>query len=94
MLRWISKRKNERMRPSPIVPPFLYGAQLWERCALLLTVSHMMNRAPAADPPIDPEGYPDTPKTPKLLVTRSKSTFQWPPDCLWPFLDDKGDSDT
>jgi hypothetical protein len=54
----------------------------------------MMNRAPAADAPTDPEDYPDKPNPPELLVGRSKFTFQWPPDCLWPFLDHKRDSDT
>ncbi len=24
---------------------------------------------------------------PKDLVHKSKATFQWPPDCLWPFIE-------
>jgi hypothetical protein len=29
----------------------------------------------------------------ELATTRSKVTFQWPPDCLWPFLDRGYDPD-
>jgi hypothetical protein len=25
---------------------------------------------------------------------RPKATFQWPPDCLWPFMDDALGTDT
>jgi hypothetical protein len=26
--------------------------------------------------------------TPKELIHKPKVAFQWPPDCLWPFMDD------
>jgi hypothetical protein len=73
--------------------PFPLGAQPWERCALFLKVPHMKNKAPAAGLPTQPDGDPDELKPPELLVTRSKATFQWPPDCLWRFIDHKANSD-
>jgi len=27
-------------------------------------------------------------------TARPKATFQWPPDCLWPFIDDGWNGDT
>ena len=54
----------------------------------------MINRICFADPSPDPRGQADEPKTSGPLVTKPKATFQWPPDCLWPFVDQKVDSDT
>jgi DNA-binding NtrC family response regulator len=34
------------------------------------------------------------PRKSELLTARSKATFQWPPDCLWPFIDHGWDSET
>lgn len=52
-------------------------------------VPRMMNRTPFHDPSRDPDLPPDEPRHPDLLATRPKATFQWPPDCLWPFIDQK-----
>jgi hypothetical protein len=27
-------------------------------------------------------------------IYKPKATFQWPPDCLWPFIDHGSDTDT
>jgi hypothetical protein len=56
----------------------------------------MKNKALFTDLLPDPDQHAhETEKTP-LLSVRTKATFQWPPDCLWPFIDqDCGwDSDT
>jgi hypothetical protein len=29
-----------------------------------------------------------------VLTYKPKATFQWPPECLWPFMDHKVDRDT
>lgn len=47
----------------------------------------MINKIPFADPSPDPKAQADEPKLPERLVTRAQATFQWPPDCLWPFVD-------
>jgi hypothetical protein len=47
----------------------------------------MMDRIPFADPSLDPDQDPDELRPSTLLTTRPKATFQWPPECLWPFLD-------
>jgi hypothetical protein len=55
----------------------------------------MINKISFGDPSPDPGTQADEPKLPELLVTRPKATFQWPPDCLWPFIDqEKAGSDT
>jgi len=51
----------------------------------------MKSTAPAADFPPDPDQHFDETKPSKRRRTsRPKATFQWPPDCLWPFMDDEG----
>jgi len=47
----------------------------------------MKNGLPFADPAPHPDQHSDEPKPTDLLTTGSKATFQWPPDCLWPFID-------
>jgi hypothetical protein len=42
----------------------------------------------------DPDQHPKEQRTSELLTTRPKTTFQWPPDCLWPFIDRGWDSET
>jgi hypothetical protein len=54
----------------------------------------MMHRIPFADPSPDREDHVGEPNPPQLFVTRPKAAFQWPPDCLWPFVGRKGDNDS
>jgi hypothetical protein len=54
----------------------------------------MMNRPPFIDPLPDPDLRPDEPRPPELLTARPKATFQWPPDCLRPFIDHRWDNET
>jgi hypothetical protein len=54
----------------------------------------MISRIPFADPSSDSQAQTDEPKQPEPLVAKPKATFQWPPDCLWPFVDHKAGSDT
>jgi hypothetical protein len=54
----------------------------------------MINRIPFADPSPDRDDQCGELNPPELLVIRPKATFQWPPDCVWPFIDRKSDSDT
>jgi hypothetical protein len=46
----------------------------------------MMNKAPCSVPAPEPDQSPNELKSPELLTVRPKATFQWPPDCVWPFL--------
>jgi hypothetical protein len=54
----------------------------------------MINRIPFADPSPDRDDQCGELNPPELLVIRPKAAFQWPPDCVWPFIDRKSDSDT
>jgi len=36
----------------------------------------------------------DKPKKLQVLIYEPKATFHWPPDCLWPFMDDAPGTDT
>jgi hypothetical protein len=36
----------------------------------------------------------ENPKTLDVLTYKPKATFQWPPDCLWPFMDEVPHTDT
>lgn len=49
-----------------------------------------MNKVPFVDSRPDPK----EPEKSETLTIRPKATFQWPPDCVWPFTDQKWDSDT
>ncbi len=83
------------MQPSPVVPLFLSLAQLPPRLRQrLVKVLRMIHRILFADPSPDPKAQPDDPRRSEPLVTRPKATFQWPPDCLWPFVDQKVESDS
>ena len=44
-------------------------------------------------PPYDPDYFPDD-SEPKDFAHRPKAVFQWPPDCLWPFIDHGSKKDT
>jgi hypothetical protein len=54
----------------------------------------MMNKTPSAVLLPDSEQPSNEPRKPEFLSTRPKATFQWPPDCLWPFIDHEWDSET
>jgi hypothetical protein len=48
----------------------------------------MMKRVPFEDPVPDVGNYMDDPEPLEVLASRpTKVTFQWPPQCLWPFFD-------
>ena len=75
-----------------LVPP-LGAAKKNRYTSALLTVLCMFSTIRFADPPRAPNTQADHAKPLEPLVTRPKATFQWPPDCLWPFVDQKADSD-
>jgi hypothetical protein len=54
----------------------------------------MTSKVPSADLSLDPDQHPEEPKPFEQRRTRTKATFQWPPDCLWPFMDGGWDSET
>jgi hypothetical protein len=58
------------------------------------SIAGMENKVPFIDPSPDPGGGPNEPRKSELLTVGAKATFQWPPDCLWPFVDHKEDNDT
>ena len=37
---------------------------------------------------------PDESKKSEVAINRQKATFQWPPDCMWPFLDHGAETET
>jgi hypothetical protein len=53
----------------------------------------MINKTPPVATSPDSERPPDEPRKPEFL-SRPKATFQWPPDCVWPFIDHDWDSET
>lgn len=58
------------------------------------SIAGMKNKVPFIDPSPDPDKDPNEPRKSELLTVGPKATFQWPQDCLWPFVDHKGDNDT
>jgi hypothetical protein len=54
----------------------------------------LMNRIPFADPSPDLDSHSDESKPPDRIAIIPKAAFQWPPDCTWPFIDHRRDSDT
>ena len=44
-------------------------------------------------PAYDSDEFPDGSKL-KDLAHKSNAMFQWPPDCLWPFIDHGPETDT
>ncbi len=72
------------------------------RCAIsfLKTVLHMTTSEPFTPRIPDPDKAPRTPAHHQLpadktaehipIPRRPKATFQWPPDCLWPFTETIG----
>jgi hypothetical protein len=53
----------------------------------------MIHEIRFADTSPNPRTQADEPKSSEPLVTKPKATFQWPPDCLWPFIDQEVDRD-
>jgi hypothetical protein len=53
-----------------------------------------MDRIPLADPSTDRDDHCGVPTSPEPVVIIQKAAFQWPPDCVWPFMDRGSDSDT
>jgi len=53
-----------------------------------------MNKIPFVDPSPDRDDHCGEPKLPEPLAIIRKATFQWPPDCAWPCVHRKSDSDT
>ena len=50
----------------------------------------MMTRVPFDDPEPDMGKSRDEADSTEFLTSRpNKATFQWPPECLWPFIEDE-----
>jgi hypothetical protein len=54
----------------------------------------MMNKPPSVVPAPDSDQHPNEPGNSEFLFTRPKAAFLWPPDCVWPFMDRKRDSES
>jgi hypothetical protein len=62
--------------------------QIGSDCATLLRrCQPMMNKIPFADPSPDRDDHLGVPKPSEPLAITRNAAFQWPPDCLWPFID-------
>jgi hypothetical protein len=59
----------------------------------LVRVVPMMSRVPFTGPSPDPDDRVGEPSPPEPLAIIRKVTFQWPPDCVWLFMDRESDSD-
>jgi hypothetical protein len=53
----------------------------------------MMNKAPSSVPTPHLDRSPTELRIPEVLTVRPKATFQWPPDCVWPFLEQDRDGE-
>ena len=53
-----------------------------------------MHRIPFADPSPDQDDHCGELASSELIANGPKTAFQWPPDCLWPFMDRRSDTDT
>jgi hypothetical protein len=54
----------------------------------------MKSELPGTDVWPDPDKHPDKSKLPERRITQPRAAaFQWPPDCLWPFMDRGPDRD-
>ena len=51
----------------------------------------MIGKAPSQESDQHPD---DKPKKVQVLTHKPKAAFQWPPDCLRPFMDDAPGADT
>jgi hypothetical protein len=84
------------MQALPHCPPVSprWRSQRNRSATVLLRVSGMIHGIRFADTSPNPRTQADEPKSSEPLVTKPKATFQWPPDCLWPFIDQEVDGDT
>jgi hypothetical protein len=85
---------KEQMR----LPPQSIASSCWWRSEG--TLRHavgrtfpMMHKTPFADPLPDRDDHCGEPASSELIA-RPKTVFQWPPDCVWPFMDRGSDTDT
>jgi hypothetical protein len=54
----------------------------------------MMQKIPFADPSPDRDDHCGEPASSAVIANKPKAAFQWPPDCVWPFMDWGSDTDT
>jgi hypothetical protein len=54
----------------------------------------MTDKVPFVDFFFESDAHPDETKPVDRRISRPKATFQWPPDCLWPFIDGRRDTET
>jgi hypothetical protein len=66
-------------------------AQLRELRHLFLEGWHMINKAPVHESDRLPD---DELRNVQALTYKPKAAFQWPPECLWPFINDGLHRDT
>ena len=59
----------------------------YEGAIAIMDETPVAQLTPVADPHTD-EPNPSERRTPR----RKKAAFQWPPDCLWPFVDCRRDN--
>jgi hypothetical protein len=87
-----SRMLKELTRPPPVVRCFPLVAQLGRYCANFFVKGRGMT---IEVPSYGSEQPPDSePKNVQVPTYKPKATFRWPPDCLWPFMDDGADRDT
>jgi hypothetical protein len=60
----------------------------------LVKEAPMMYKIPFSDPSPDRNDHCGEPKLPAPPAIIRKATFQWPPDCVWPFTDRASNTDT
>jgi hypothetical protein len=75
---------KELTRPSPRFPLFFSDGAVQGDTAPTLFVERPLVIFDL--PSCDSDHLPDDSK-PKVLTCKPKAVFQWPPDCLWPFID-------
>jgi hypothetical protein len=86
----VLKGTHAALPPSSAV--FLVMAQFREILRhLYLEGSRMISKAPSHEFDEPPD---DKPQKLQVVTRRPKATFHWPPDCLWPFMDDAPGTDT
>ena len=92
----LSGKVEELMWLPPAVFPVSssHGAVIGSLRHALVRVAPMMYRIPFADPSPDRNDHCGEPKLPAPPAIIRKATFQWPPDCVWPFTDRASNTDT
>jgi hypothetical protein len=74
---------KELTRPPPVVRCFPQMAQFRETLRHIFRRILMINEVPFYDSIQQPDGSWKS----EVVISRPIATFQWPPDCLWPFID-------